>query len=167
MDGHTDFLYYIKIFLTGNQKIMNIINPFPHVSPSPGPMGNQTPTRLSDLFQNRHQASCKPSSGYQLLIASAFGNFQPGRFDGALRFMFMWMIFSGAPFASSGHSCVGPRQSSPGQRIGAPLLQWKHDWNVAAILLWKRLSFIPASERKFSDLKDVCQRTVRFCCRFL
>ena len=122
---------------------MNTINPFPHVSPTPGPMGNQTPTRLSDLFQNRHQASYKPSSGYRLLIAPAFGNLKPGRFEGILRFMFMWMIFSCAPFASPDHlqSRSPPIVAGPANRRRPPAMD--EDWDLAAVLLWKRFPSFP------------------------
>ena len=122
---------------------MNNINPSPHVSSTPGHMGNQTLSRLSDFFQNPAPSFVLIASGCRILIASAFG-----------------ILCRGVSKTSSGsRSCrcslpelplphPSPRRcrstpSIPGQ-VGAALLHTvKRIGDVAANLLPTRLPPFP------------------------
>ena len=153
--------------MTGNQRIMNTINPFPHASPIPGPMGNQTLSRLSDFFQNLAPNFVSTASGFRILIASAFGILCRGV----------------SKISSSSRSCrcfspelplprPSPRRcrstpSIPGQ-VGAALLHTvKRIGDVAANLLPTRSSPFPRlgedslSPRRMS--KDIIVIAVVHC----
>ena len=153
--------------MTGNQRTMNIINPFPHASPIPGPMGNQTLSRLSDFFQNLAPNFVSTASGFRILIASAFGILCRGV----------------SKISSSSRSCrcfspelplprPSPRRcrstpSIPGQ-VGAALLHTvKRIGDVAANLLPTRSSPFPRlgedslSPRRMS--KDIIVIAVVHC----
>ena len=85
--------------MTGNQRTMNTINPFPHASPTPGPMGNQTlPVCLifsrsgTQLRINRIRLSNVNRLGFWYSL--------PERIEGILRIMFMSVQLDEAPVAS-------------------------------------------------------------------
>ena len=145
---------------------MNIINPFPHASPIPGPMGNQTLSRLSDFFQNPAPSFVLIASGCRILIASAFG-----------------ILCRGVSKTSSGsRSCRCslpelslPRpspcrcRSPPSIRAASapPSCIWPQGLETLLLFCFGKTPFIPASERELSASKMHVREQFVFAVVFL